>query len=70
MLNIELIEEAFENRNKDKYDLRDESIRESVDECLSLVDQGIIRVAEPNAGGWKVNEYIKKPFFSLFIISK
>ena len=66
MLNIELVEEAFENRNNDKYDLKDESIRESVDECLSLVDQGIIRVAEPNASGWKVNEYIKKPFFFLF----
>ena len=68
MLNIELIEEAFENRNKDKYDLRDESIRESVDECLSLVDQGIIRVAEPNAGGWKVNEYIKKAVLLSFLL--
>ena len=26
MLNVELIEEAFENRNLQEYDLRDESI--------------------------------------------
>ena len=69
MLNIELVEEAFENRNNDKYDLKDESIRESVDECLSLVDQGIIRVAEPNAGGWKVNEYIKKAVLLSFLLN-
>ncbi len=68
MLNIELIEEAFENRNKNEYDLKDESIRENVDECLSLLDQGIIRVAEPNASGWKVNEYIKKAVLLSFLL--
>ena len=68
MLNIELIEEAFENRNKNEYNLKDESIRENVDECLSLVDQGIIRVAEPNACGWKVNEYIKKAVLLSFLL--
>lgn len=69
MLNIELIEEAFENRNLQEYDLRDESILESVNECISMLDQGLIRVAEPELDGWKVNEFVKKAVLLSFLLN-
>ena len=69
MLNVELIEEAFENRNLQEYDLRDESILESVNECISMLDQGLIRVAEPDLDGWKVNEFVKKAVLLSFMLN-
>jgi 2,3,4,5-tetrahydropyridine-2-carboxylate N-succinyltransferase len=35
-------------------------IREAVQEALNLLDSGTLRVAEPTADGWKVNEWLKK----------
>ena len=33
---------------------------EALEECLTLLDRGELRVAEPRAGGWVVNEWLKK----------
>jgi 2,3,4,5-tetrahydropyridine-2,6-dicarboxylate N-succinyltransferase len=32
----------------------------ALEECLALLDSGQARVAEPHAGGWLVNEWLKK----------
>jgi 2,3,4,5-tetrahydropyridine-2,6-dicarboxylate N-succinyltransferase len=33
---------------------------EALQECLTLLDRGELRVAEPRDGGWVVNEWLKK----------
>jgi len=36
-------------------------VREAVEKALGLLDRGLVRVAEPDgAGGWRVNEWLKK----------
>ena len=32
----------------------------ALEECLTLLDRGVLRVAEPRDGGWVVNEWLKK----------
>jgi len=34
--------------------------REAVDEALALLEEGTVRVAEPGATGWHVNQWLKK----------
>jgi 2,3,4,5-tetrahydropyridine-2-carboxylate N-succinyltransferase len=36
------------------------SVREAVDAALDLLDSGVLRVAEPDPGGWRVHEWLKK----------
>jgi len=35
-------------------------VREAVEKALTLLDRGVVRVAEPTADGWSVNEWLKK----------
>ncbi|MET0371838.1 MAG: 2,3,4,5-tetrahydropyridine-2,6-dicarboxylate N-succinyltransferase [Sphingobium sp.] len=35
-------------------------VRQAVDKALGLLDSGAARVAEPAAGGWQVNQWLKK----------
>ncbi|UOM33189.1 2,3,4,5-tetrahydropyridine-2,6-dicarboxylate N-succinyltransferase [Acuticoccus sp. I52.16.1] len=35
-------------------------VRDAVDKALGLLDRGVVRVAEPTATGWQVNEWLKK----------
>ena len=36
------------------------AVRDAVDEALSQLDAGTARVAEPDGGGWRVNQWLKK----------
>jgi 2,3,4,5-tetrahydropyridine-2-carboxylate N-succinyltransferase len=53
------IEAAFEARDTVNAETRGE-IRDAVDEALSLLDRGKLRVAEKRDGEWAVNEWLKK----------
>ena len=53
------IEEAWENRTEVHTGTRG-VIRDAVSEALALLDSGERRVAEPDADGWTVNEWLKK----------
>jgi len=55
-----IIDDAFATR--ENYDARSVSteVRAAVDECLARLDAGTLRVAEPTADGWHVNEWAKK----------
>lgn len=56
MNNIEnTIDQAFDAGVHD-----DPSVRAAVDETLAHLDSGELRVAEPGANGWVVNEWVKK----------
>ncbi|GGH02082.1 2,3,4,5-tetrahydropyridine-2,6-dicarboxylate N-succinyltransferase [Polaribacter pacificus] len=60
------IEEAWENRDL----LQEESTIKAIREVVRLLDEGDLRVAEPTAEGWQVNEWIKKAVVLYFPIQK
>jgi 2,3,4,5-tetrahydropyridine-2-carboxylate N-succinyltransferase len=55
---ISQIEEAWENRSEITPG---SDVRHAVGEALTMLDNGEVRVAEPDGnGGWKVNQWLKK----------
>lgn len=61
-----VIEEAWENRALLQQDKTQQAIRKVID----LLDEGILRVADPSPDGWIVNEWIKKAVVLYFPIQK
>lgn len=61
-----LIENAWNNRELLKDNLTQQSIREIIEQ----LDKGTLRVAEPTANGWQVNEWVKKAVILYFPIQK
>ena len=61
-----IIEKAWENRSLLDRSLTQDTIRDVVKQ----LDEGKLRVAEPTAEGWKVNEWIKKAVVLYFPIQK
>jgi 2,3,4,5-tetrahydropyridine-2,6-dicarboxylate N-succinyltransferase len=55
-----LIEAAFERRAELTPQTVPGELAAAIDECIGLLDSGTARVAEPTAGGWSVNEWLKK----------
>jgi 2,3,4,5-tetrahydropyridine-2-carboxylate N-succinyltransferase len=53
------IDAAFEDRGSISPSTTG-AVRAAVDEALSLLDQGKVRVAEKGASGWTVNQWLKK----------
>jgi 2,3,4,5-tetrahydropyridine-2-carboxylate N-succinyltransferase len=62
------IEAAFERRAAIDPTHCDAATRAAVEAVIGLLDAGAIRVAEPEAGGWRVNEWIKKAVLLSFRI--
>ena len=62
----QIIEKAWDNREL----LTDKRTIEAIRNVISLLDDGILRVAEPQENGWKVNEWIKKAVVLYFPIQK
>ncbi|MBS9768087.1 MAG: 2,3,4,5-tetrahydropyridine-2,6-dicarboxylate N-succinyltransferase [Flavobacteriaceae bacterium] len=54
--------EAWDNREL----LQDKEVQQLIKETIERLDKGIIRVAEPTANGWQVNEAIKKAVLLYF----
>lgn len=65
---IAVIEEAFERRSTITPVNVDAKLKESVNEALSLLDNGSARVAEKKDGQWIVNEWLKKAVLLSFRI--
>jgi 2,3,4,5-tetrahydropyridine-2,6-dicarboxylate N-succinyltransferase len=61
-----IIETAWENREL----LKEKETQACIREIIDLLDKGKMRVAEPSADGWKVNEWIKKAVILYFPIQK
>lgn len=61
-----IIESAWDNRDLLKEETTTKAIRTVVD----LLDKGELRVAEPTADGWQVNEWVKKAVVLYFPIQK
>src|SRR4051812_5562577 len=62
----ELIEQAWQNREM----LKDANVQQAIRNVIAELDAGRLRVAEPSAGGWKVNDWIKKAVILYFPIQK
>ena len=61
------VEDAFERRGALAPDEIDRSVRARVGEAIALLESGAARVAEPDgAGGWRVNEWLKKAVLLYF----
>jgi len=62
----QIIEKAWDNREL----LTDKNTIDAIRNVISLLDDGILRVAEPIENEWKVNEWIKKAVVLYFPIQK
>lgn len=63
---IQNIENAWDDRSLLTNEVTIDSIRNVID----LLDAGTLRVAEPTADGWQVNEWVKKAVVMYFPIQK
>ena len=61
-----MIETAWDNRAL----LQEQTTQDSIREVIALLDAGTLRVAEPVANGWQVNEWVKKAVVMYFPIQK
>lgn len=67
MTNLEaIITKAWDDRSL----LNEAETTAAIREVVSLLDEGKLRVAEPTADGWQVNEWIKKAVVLYFPIQK
>jgi len=66
MLLQEQIEKAWNNREL----LKTAESQSAIREVINQLDLGKLRVAEPVADGWKVNEWIKKAVIMYFRFSR
>lgn len=60
------IEQVWDDRSL----LKDENMVASIREAVALLDNGTLRVAEPEGDGWKVNEWVKKAVVLYFPIQQ
>lgn len=62
----ELIEQVWNNREL----LKDEKFKGTIRNVIEELDKGRLRVAEPSASGWVVNEWVKKAVILYFPIQQ
>jgi len=62
----ETIESAWENRQL----LQEEPAKKAVFEVVEQLDRGMLRVAEKQDSGWKVNDWVKKAVILYFPLRK
>ncbi len=62
----QIIENAWNDRNL----LQDVSTLKAINEVITLLDTGKLRVAEPTSNGWIVNDWVKKAVILYFPTQK
>jgi 2,3,4,5-tetrahydropyridine-2-carboxylate N-succinyltransferase len=60
----QIIEKAWEDRNL----LQQADVQAAIRQVVDQLDKGSLRVAEPGANGWQVNEWVKKAVILYFPI--
>lgn len=63
-----IIENAFEQRADITPANAGKELREAIEETLQQLESGTLRVAQPGAAGWQVNEWVKKAVLLSFRI--
>ena len=61
-----IIDAAWQDRASLSPDAAPHDVRIAVEHCITLLDRGEARVAEPAADGWQVNEWLKKAVLLYF----
>lgn len=64
------LQHSIETAWNDRSLLQNQDTQKAIREVIEAVDQGKLRVAEPTATGWQVNEWIKKAVVLYFPIQK
>jgi 2,3,4,5-tetrahydropyridine-2-carboxylate N-succinyltransferase len=64
------LKETIEAAWDDRAMLADKSVQNAIHEVVDQLDQGILRVAQKEPDGWKVNDWIKKAVILYFPIRK
>lgn len=65
-----MLQQTIENIWNDRDLLQNDDSKEAIREVIRQLDLGELRVAEPAADGWKVNEWVKKAVVMYFPIQK
>ncbi|QDP86391.1 2,3,4,5-tetrahydropyridine-2,6-dicarboxylate N-succinyltransferase [Chryseobacterium sp. SNU WT5] len=65
-----ILQQTIENIWDNRELLQNEDSKKSIREVIRQLDLGKLRVAEPTADGWKVNEWVKKAVVMYFPIQK
>lgn len=66
----EIILQAWPQRNEIKPHTVTAEVREAINEALESLDSGRRRVAEPEEGNWKVNQWLKMAVLLSFLIDE
>ena len=66
----DIITRFYEQREELSPTSAPQELRTAVDECLSALNDGTLRVAEKTSEGWKVNQWAKKAVMLSFILNK
>ncbi|MEX0914639.1 MAG: 2,3,4,5-tetrahydropyridine-2,6-dicarboxylate N-succinyltransferase, partial [Wenzhouxiangellaceae bacterium] len=64
-----VVEAGWDERDELKPGVCDPELREAVDEILTRLEEGRLRVAEPGGSGWQVNAWVKQAILLHFRIS-
>lgn len=62
----DIILQAWDDRSL----LKQEKVKIAIRNVIELLDKGLVRVAENNGNGWKVNEWVKKAVLLYFPIQQ
>ncbi len=70
MDNITSIQQQIEQAWEDRSLLQHKPTQDAIRHIIDLLDRGMIRIAEPLNGGWRINEWIKKAVILYFPIQQ
>ena len=66
---VSIIEHAYDKREQIRIKKSTE-VQEAVAQAVDLLDKGTVRVAEPQDGSWRVNQWLKKAVLLSFLFSE
>ncbi|NOQ91538.1 MAG: 2,3,4,5-tetrahydropyridine-2,6-dicarboxylate N-succinyltransferase [Flavobacteriaceae bacterium] len=67
---MDKLQQIIESAWNDRSLLKEEKVQIAIRKVIDLLDNGELRVAEPIATGWQVNEWVKKAVVLYFPIQK
>lgn len=65
----QVIDDAWERRTALTANEIDATLRSAIEEAIAGLEAGVLRVAEPADGGWRVNQWLKKAVLLYFRVS-
>jgi 2,3,4,5-tetrahydropyridine-2-carboxylate N-succinyltransferase len=65
-----IVDDAWERRTTLSTNEIDAMVRPAIEEAIAGLESGVLRVAEPADGGWRVNQWLKKAVLLYFRVSE